>query len=320
MFVLITLFGASVGAIMAAWGGSSQQTSTGMESTGLQLGTVVAGLVGGAVVGLVLAVIATLWSWFGGSNAILRMTGATQIQKSDDPQLFNVVEELSIAAGIPMPGVYVINDPGMNAFATGRDPEHGVVAITTGLRQNLNRDELAGVMAHEISHIRHYDIRLGMLMATRPESSSSPPTPALHGLLQRDARRWPRQSQQWNNGGANPSRSSSWWSRSSAILAPICAVLVDSPSGRSISPMPERSNSPAIPRDSSARSSARNGSPSVRRTVDRAAVHREPAQEGRPWRTSPSRWRSRRIRLSDRMYVAGAEFRPGPPGDIPRVF
>lgn len=167
MFLLITLFGASIGAILAAWGGSSQASPNGgYESTGLQTGTVVAGLVAGGVIGVIIAFFATLWSWFSGSNAILRMTGAKQIQKSDDPQLFNVVEELSIAAGIPMPGVYLISDPGMNAFATGRDPAHGVVAITTGLRANLNRDELAGVMAHEISHIRHYDIRLGMLMAT----------------------------------------------------------------------------------------------------------------------------------------------------------
>ena len=71
-----------------------------------------------------------------------------------------------IAAGTPMPKVFLIDDPAPNAFATGRDPEHGAVAITTGLREQLTRDELAGVMAHEISHIRHYDIRFAMLMAT----------------------------------------------------------------------------------------------------------------------------------------------------------
>ena len=228
MFVLITLFGASVGAILAAWGGSSQQTSTGMESTGLQLSTVLAGLVGGAVVGLVLAVIATFWSWFGGSNAILRMTGATQIQKSDDPQLFNVVEELSIAAGIPMPGVYVISDPGMNAFATGRDPEHGVVAITTGLRQNLNRDELAGVMAHEICHIRHYDIRLGMLMATLAGiiifAADAGTRMAFYSALFGGGR---GNRSSGNNGGANPlAIIIVVVAIIFAILAPICAVLV----------------------------------------------------------------------------------------------
>jgi heat shock protein HtpX len=94
------------------------------------------------------------------------MAGAQQIQKSDDPQLFNVVEELAISGGMPLPAIYLIADDSLNAFATGRDPEHAAVAITTGLRRELTRDELAGVMAHEMAHIRHYDIRLAMLMAT----------------------------------------------------------------------------------------------------------------------------------------------------------
>ncbi len=120
----------------------------------------------GAVVAAIVAIIACIWSFYGGANAILRIARATELEKAHDPQLFNVVEELSIAAGTPMPKVYLINDPAMNAFATGRDPEHGSVAITTGLREKLTRDELAGVMAHELSHIRHYDIRFAMLMAT----------------------------------------------------------------------------------------------------------------------------------------------------------
>lgn len=123
-------------------------------------------LVLGGVVALVLAILATLWSWFSGSSAILAMSGAHEIQKSDDPALFNIVEELSIAAGVPMPRVYIINDSAMNAFATGRDPKHAAVAITVGLRQKLNRDELQGVMAHEMAHVRHLDIRFAMLMAT----------------------------------------------------------------------------------------------------------------------------------------------------------
>jgi heat shock protein HtpX len=96
----------------------------------------------------------------------LRLSGAVEIQKRDDPQLFNVVEELSIAAGLPVPRVFLIDDTALNAFATGRDPEHAAVAITKGLREQLSRDELAGVMAHELSHIRFYDVRLSMLMAT----------------------------------------------------------------------------------------------------------------------------------------------------------
>ncbi len=107
----------------------------------------------------------TLISFYGGSSAILMMSQAKQIKKADDPQLFNVVEELSLAAGMPMPKVYLINDTAMNAFATGRNPQKGVVAITIGLRAKLTRDELQGVIAHELSHIRNYDILFAMLMA-----------------------------------------------------------------------------------------------------------------------------------------------------------
>ena len=159
MIMIITLFGGSVGVIIVAWSG-------GQGEDGIQLGSVLGGAVVGGLLGLVVALIATTWSWFGGADAILRMTGSKEIQKSDDPQLFNVVEELAIAGGVPLPRICIIDDPSLNAFATGRDPEHAAVAITSGLRKQLSRDELAGVMAHELSHIRHYDIRLGMLMAT----------------------------------------------------------------------------------------------------------------------------------------------------------
>ena len=122
----------------------------------------------GAVVAVIAAVVAfflTLASYYGGSSALLGMSQAREIRKADDPQLFNVIEELCIAGGMPMPRIYVIDDTAMNAFATGRDPEHAAVAITAGLRQKLSRDELQGVMAHELSHIRHYDILYAMLMA-----------------------------------------------------------------------------------------------------------------------------------------------------------
>lgn len=93
-------------------------------------------------------------------SQVLRMSGAKEIQREDHPQLFDVVEELSLAARIPVPKVYIVNDPAPNAFATGIKPEKGAVAFTTGLLEKLNREELAGVAAHEISHIRNYDIRL----------------------------------------------------------------------------------------------------------------------------------------------------------------
>ena len=118
-----------------------------------------------ACVAAIIAFLLTLVSYYSGSSAILSISKARQLQKSDDPQLFNVVEELAIAGGVPMPKIYVIDDTAPNAFATGRNPQHAVVAITTGLRQKLNRDELQAVMAHEISHVRNYDILFAMLMA-----------------------------------------------------------------------------------------------------------------------------------------------------------
>ena len=111
------------------------------------------------------AFLLTLLSYYGGASMVLAISRAKPIEKADDPQLFNVVEELSIAAGLPMPKVYLIDDPAPNAFATGRDPAHSAVAITTGLREKLTREELQGVMAHEMSHIRNHDILFAMLMA-----------------------------------------------------------------------------------------------------------------------------------------------------------
>jgi heat shock protein HtpX len=122
----------------------------------------------GLVIGLVAAGISLLLSllgYFGGDSMILAMNHARPLEHEDDPELFNVVEEMAIAAGIPMPQVYLIPDNSPNAFATGRDPQHASVAITTGLRHKLNRDELQGVIAHEVSHIRNYDIRLMLLLA-----------------------------------------------------------------------------------------------------------------------------------------------------------
>lgn len=155
MVVLGVLVGATMAAALAAYTGVAPD-----------LESLIPSILLGAAVALVLAVLGATWSWFGGANAILRMSGAHEIRKEDDPQLFNVVEEMSIAAGLPMPRVYLISDTAMNAFATGRDPRHAAVAITAGLRGKLNRDELQGVIAHEMAHVRHLDVRFAMLMAT----------------------------------------------------------------------------------------------------------------------------------------------------------
>lgn len=125
----------------------------------------VSGGAGLASVGLIVAVLVAVWGMYGGSSAILAMSNARRIGKQDDPQLWNVVEELAIAGGLPVPAIYIIDDTAQNAFATGRDPTHASVAITTGLRTRLTRDELQGVLAHEMSHIRNLDVRFAMLLA-----------------------------------------------------------------------------------------------------------------------------------------------------------
>jgi heat shock protein HtpX len=118
-----------------------------------------------ALIGLGIGAALAFFSYEAGAGAILAMSGAKPIKKEDDPQLYNVVEELSIAAGLPLPRIYLIDDTAMNAFATGRGPKNAVVAITKGLRDRLTREELQGVLAHEMSHVRNYDIRFAMLLA-----------------------------------------------------------------------------------------------------------------------------------------------------------
>lgn len=112
-----------------------------------------------------LTIVLLIFSYFGGAGTVLAISRAKPLAKEDDPQLYNVVEEMAIAAGMPVPRIYLIDDTAPNAFATGRTPERAVVAITTGLRDKLERAELQAVMAHEMSHIRNYDILFAMMMA-----------------------------------------------------------------------------------------------------------------------------------------------------------
>jgi len=124
------------------------------------------GIVIGGGLGAIAAGVGALLSWFGGQRVLLGATHARRFEKHQDPELFNVVEEMAIAAGLPMPSIYIINDSALNAFATGRDPRHGAIAVTKGLRERMTRDELQAVVAHEMAHIRHLDIRFAMLIAT----------------------------------------------------------------------------------------------------------------------------------------------------------
>ena len=121
-----------------------------------------------ALFGLVLAFVvgagSGLATYYGGDRMVLAASRAKEITHDDAPILFNVVEEMTIAGGLQMPKVYIIEDSAPNAFATGRDPEHASVAVTSGLLQKLNRDELQGVIAHEMSHVGNYDIRYAMLV------------------------------------------------------------------------------------------------------------------------------------------------------------
>src|ERR671933_1937762 len=122
----------------------------------------------GALFGLGLAfaagTISGLVTYYGGDRMVLAASHAREITHDDAPQLFNVVEEMAVAGGLPMPKVYIIDDSAPNAFATGRDPEHASVAVTSGLLDKLNRDELQGVIAHEMSHVGNFDIRYAMLV------------------------------------------------------------------------------------------------------------------------------------------------------------
>jgi len=116
---------------------------------------------GGLVIALILWAVLNLVAFFRGDNILLALSRAKKIKRDDHPRLFNVVEEMKIASGLPrMPDIYIIDDPALNAFATGRDPDKASVAITSGLLAKLNRDELQGVIAHEIAHVKNRDVLL----------------------------------------------------------------------------------------------------------------------------------------------------------------
>ncbi|CAJ1182765.1 heat shock protein HtpX [Companilactobacillus paralimentarius DSM 13238 = JCM 10415] len=118
----------------------------------------------GIVIALVIAIVYTLITYFQSTSIVMQMNGAKKLESAKDaPDLWHIVEDLSMVADIPLPDIYIIDDPSPNAFATGRDPQHAAVAVTTGLYQMMNREELEGVLAHEISHVKNYDIRVSTI-------------------------------------------------------------------------------------------------------------------------------------------------------------
>jgi len=135
---------------------------------GFSIGYAISGDVTGAIAAMGIAIgigaLLALGSYFGGDSLVLSVSGAKEVDLTTAPQLMNVVQELAISANVPMPKVYVIDDTAPNAFATGRDPKHASVAITTGLLEKLDREELQGVIGHELSHVRNLDIRFAMIV------------------------------------------------------------------------------------------------------------------------------------------------------------
>ena len=120
----------------------------------------------GAIMALIMAGAMNFFSYWFSDKIVLKMYGAQEITANDDPELYGIVQELAAKGGLPMPKVYVIPEDTPNAFATGRNPEHAAVAVTQGIRRILNKRELAGVLGHELSHVKHRDILISSIAAT----------------------------------------------------------------------------------------------------------------------------------------------------------
>jgi heat shock protein HtpX len=135
---------------------------------GFAIGFAVFGSAGGGILTTAVAVaigaLAGIGTYFAGDSLVLTVSGAREVDESQAPQLMNVVREMAIAANVPMPKVYLIDDTAPNALATGRDPAHASVAITTGLLEKLDREELQGVIGHELAHVRNLDIRFSLVV------------------------------------------------------------------------------------------------------------------------------------------------------------
>jgi len=136
---------------------------------GYGIGFIVSGTSGGIsgiVIALILALLAVLWALTLGQATVLAVSGAQAVTQQQAPVLYDIVSTLALGDGLPMPKVYIINDPSPNAFATGTSPKSAAITCTTGLLQIMNREELEGVVGHEMSHIRNYDVRLVLIVST----------------------------------------------------------------------------------------------------------------------------------------------------------
>ena len=139
-----------------------------LGALGFTIGFALSGYVEGGIVAtgiaVAIALLMSLVSYYSGDRIVLAASQAREVSETQAPQLLNVVREISIAANIPPPRVYIIDDSAPNAFATGRDPRHASIAVTTGLLGKLDREELQGVIAHELAHVRNLDIRFALLV------------------------------------------------------------------------------------------------------------------------------------------------------------
>src|SRR6202163_1906906 len=122
-------------------------------------------ILGAIVLGL-LGIAAAAYSYYFGAATVLAAVGAHEADRQQYQQLYNIVQTLAVGDGVPVPKVYIVDDPSPNAFATGRDPQHAAVTVTTGLLQMMDREELEGVLAHEMSHVRNYDVRMLLVVTT----------------------------------------------------------------------------------------------------------------------------------------------------------
>ena len=136
-----------------------------MTALFMGLGFVLGGR-GGMMIALVIALAMNMFSYWNADKVVLRMHDAREVDANSAPDFYNLVRELAMRAGLPMPRVYIIDSPHPNAFATGRNPEHAAVAATSGLLQMLSRDEMAGVMAHELGHVKNHDTLTMTITAT----------------------------------------------------------------------------------------------------------------------------------------------------------